>query len=221
MSQVRLVPEVERLLRSARPRRLPTQARSRARVQRLLDAADEIIGSQGFDALTIPLLAARASVPVGSVYQFFPDKTALIEAVAERYLLLFADEMQHIIDEAVQLDWDAAVDVVVEHFATMYRRYPTYCELWLHGHLTDELRQRDKRSNDEQASMLAAALARRPEWGAPSPNLDRDARIAVEAADALLRYAFRLDPNGDQATIDQVKRLVSVYLLSGSPARGA
>ena len=57
-----------------RHRRVPSQARSRERVQRLLDTADALIGADGFGALTIPLLASSAHVPVGSIYQFFPDK---------------------------------------------------------------------------------------------------------------------------------------------------
>jgi DNA-binding transcriptional regulator YbjK len=52
---------------TVRRRRLPSQARSRERVQRLLDTADSLIGADGFGALTIPLLANTAHMPVGSI----------------------------------------------------------------------------------------------------------------------------------------------------------
>jgi AcrR family transcriptional regulator len=64
----------------------PQQARSAARVELLLDVAEEVFEEVGFDAATTNLVAARAGVPVGTLYRWFPDKTALAEALADRYL---------------------------------------------------------------------------------------------------------------------------------------
>jgi AcrR family transcriptional regulator len=64
----------------------PRQARSAARVEHLLDVAEEVFEEVGFDAATTNLVAARADVPVGTLYRWFPDKAALAEALADRYL---------------------------------------------------------------------------------------------------------------------------------------
>lgn len=67
-------------------RNLPRQARSAARVELLLDVAEEVFEEVGYDAATTNLVAQRAGVPVGTLYRWFPDKAALAEALTDRYL---------------------------------------------------------------------------------------------------------------------------------------
>ena len=66
-------------------RKLPTQARSRARVEAILRAAGALLGEVGYDAVTTNLIAERAGVPVGSIYQFFETKDDIIAALVERF----------------------------------------------------------------------------------------------------------------------------------------
>jgi AcrR family transcriptional regulator len=72
------------------PRRIPRQTRGVQRVATITDAAEEIFAEVGYAAATTNLIAARAGVPIGSLYQFFPSKAALLHAVAERYLAGFS-----------------------------------------------------------------------------------------------------------------------------------
>jgi AcrR family transcriptional regulator len=218
MSQLQVPNELADLSATVRHRRLPSQARSRERVQRLLDTADALIGGDGFGALTIPLLASSAHVPVGSIYQFFPDKSAIVDAVAARYMQLFLDELEQLSERIVKLRWDAAVDAVIEHFAGMYRAHPTFCQLWLNGHLSPGARERDRRNNDDLAAVLASALKQRPEFR-HARRLSLACRVAVEVADGLLRYAFTLNASGDQATLNELKRMLSAYLLQFAAQR--
>jgi AcrR family transcriptional regulator len=212
MSQVQLPAELAQLSATVRHRRLPSQARSRQRVQRLLDTADALIGAQGFGALTIPVLASSAHVPVGSIYQFFPDKSAIVDAVAARYMQMFLVELEQLSERIVKLRWEAAVETVIEHFAGMYRAHSTFRELWLNGHLlTPGARERDQHNNDDLAVVLTTALKQRPEFR-HSRRLSLACRVAVEVADGLLRYAFTLTPVGDQPTLNELKRNLSTYL---------
>src|SRR5438132_10014483 len=66
-------------------RKLPTQARSRARVEAILKAAGSLLGEVGYDGVTTNLIAERAGVPVGSIYQFFETKDDIIAALVERF----------------------------------------------------------------------------------------------------------------------------------------
>ena len=81
-------------------RNKPRQARSAARVELLLDVAAEVFEEVGYDATTTNLVAARAQVPVGTLYRWFPDKAALAEALTDRYLDhlvgLYADLLQSV-----------------------------------------------------------------------------------------------------------------------------
>jgi AcrR family transcriptional regulator len=79
------------------PRKVPTQARSRARVADILKTAGALLGEVGYDALSTNLIAERASVPVGSIYQFFDGKddivAALVEQFQERILRLASEQL--------------------------------------------------------------------------------------------------------------------------------
>lgn len=70
---------------SINPRKLPRQARSRALVDAILDAAARILAQQEREALNTNLVAEKAGVSIGSLYQYFPNRDAIIAAVAERH----------------------------------------------------------------------------------------------------------------------------------------
>ena len=67
-----------------RPRREPQQVRSRETVERLLDAAREVLLRRGWDGATTNHIAAAAGVGPGSFYQYFADKEAILSRVVDR-----------------------------------------------------------------------------------------------------------------------------------------
>jgi AcrR family transcriptional regulator len=76
-------------------RKLPSQARSRARVAGILKAAGELLGEVGYDGFSTNLVAQRAGVPVGSIYQFFEAKDDIVAALVEQ----FQDRIRRLADE--------------------------------------------------------------------------------------------------------------------------
>lgn len=64
----------------------PKQKRGEQRVSAILDAASEVIAEVGYEAATIVNIAARAKTSVGSLYQFFSNKQAILNALVERYV---------------------------------------------------------------------------------------------------------------------------------------
>jgi AcrR family transcriptional regulator len=83
-----------------RVRREPQQARSRARVAQILASADAILSVEGFEALTVRRIAQEAGVPVGSIYQFFPDKAAVVDALAHGYIGEFDAAIAGLVESA-------------------------------------------------------------------------------------------------------------------------
>jgi len=69
---------------SAVRRRTPSQARSRERVGKVLDAASRIVVADGVEALTTRSIAAAAGIPAASLYQYFSDRDAILLALVER-----------------------------------------------------------------------------------------------------------------------------------------
>ena len=78
------------------PRKTPRQERSRETVAAILDAAAQVFEAQGYDAGTTDRIAERAGVSVGTLYQYFPSKDAVLVRLAARHLdqaTAFLDEL--------------------------------------------------------------------------------------------------------------------------------
>jgi len=68
------------------------QERSRKSLERLLEAAEEVLKAHGLDGATVPRIAARAGLSPGAIYRRFPDKDALMRAVVVRYHTRIAEK---------------------------------------------------------------------------------------------------------------------------------
>jgi AcrR family transcriptional regulator len=207
-------------------RREPRQARSRARLAQILAAADEILAAEGVEALTVRRIAERAGVPVGSLYQFFPDKGSVVDAVARAYIAEFDAAVEALVSSADDGDageagvWSDPVGRIVDEFAALYRSHPGYVALWSGRHLSQELARADEANNQLIAAGVQRVLAARA-GVTDGPALDLAVRVAVRAADALLQYAFAVSPTGDEAVLGELKKLLRLYLAAQSPAQGA
>src|SRR5262245_29849570 len=119
-----------RMAEDARPlteRRRPVQERSRRRYDAILDAASATFAETAFESATMEGIAERASTSIGSVYQFFPNKLALFEAVAERCLERSREAFDRLFG-AVTDETPVAVliDGAVDAFAALYDGDPAF-----------------------------------------------------------------------------------------------
>lgn len=69
-----------------RPRKTPVQARSAVTVDAILDAAIQVLIACGKERLTTTLVARRAGVSIGTLYQYFPNKSATLQACLRRHM---------------------------------------------------------------------------------------------------------------------------------------
>jgi AcrR family transcriptional regulator len=203
-----------------RVRREPRQARSRARVAQILAAADAILSVEGFEALTVRRIAQEAGVPVGSIYQFFPDKAAVVDALAHGYIGEFDAAIAALVasassgasaDGAAMADWSDPVGRLVDEFAELYRSRPGYVALWSGRHLSPELARADEANNLAIAAGVRRILVARGIL-ADGPELERNAQVAVRIADALLQFAFSSAAGGDAGVLQELKTLLRLYL---------
>ena len=80
-----------------KPRKSPVQARSSASVEAILDATLQVLLKVGKERLTTTRVAMRAGVSVGTLYQYFPNKSALLQAALRRHLEHMRDAMREVI----------------------------------------------------------------------------------------------------------------------------
>jgi AcrR family transcriptional regulator len=81
------------------PRKSPVQARSAASVDAILEATIQVLLSVGKERLTTTRVALRAGVSVGTLYQYFPNKSALLQAALSRHLNEVADAVERVCRE--------------------------------------------------------------------------------------------------------------------------
>ncbi|MDT5024375.1 MAG: hypothetical protein QOE61_801 [Micromonosporaceae bacterium] len=192
-------------------RRVPVQGRSLARVNRMLDACAELVDEVGYDGLTTTLLAERAGVAIGSVYQFFPDKRAIVQQLTLRNVDTYVERLTGRIADGDLANWWDAVDAAIDEYIDMHRTVPGFRTLHF-GDVVDRHLLDDERDND---TVIAEQLVRVLVSGfglADEPNLSFSLTIAVEIADSLIKLAFRLRPDGDEAVLVEAKDIIRDYL---------
>src|SRR5471032_70955 len=103
-------------------RKRPQQARSRATIDAILDAAAHILGERGWAGLTTNAVAEAAGASIGSLYQYFPDKLALIDAVRRRHF----DDVLEVLRAAANLETPRATRIaaLVDGMIAMHSRHP-------------------------------------------------------------------------------------------------
>lgn len=190
-------------------RRRPAQRRSQERVDRILDAARDLLADGGYEALTMKDLAARADVAIGTVYQFFSGKQQVVATLGERYLDAAGTVVEGVRSRRFR-SWERALDAVFDAYVAFYREEPAFRALWVDQHLDASLRDADAVMNARIAQ--AARSIVEPLLPGRLPDAERSFRIAIEVGDHLLDVAFRTDPDGDPATIAAARRLIRLHL---------
>ena len=196
-------------------RRKPVQQRSAQRVEKMLEACAQLIDEVGYDGLTTTLIAERAGVAVGSLYQFFPDKRAVVQELTLRNLDRFVRTVSARFEQLELEHWWDAVDAVFDVYLTMHREVPAFSRLHFGDVVDLRLLDPSKDNNAVIAEKLTALIAE--EFGLDPTELTLPLSVAVEAADAVLHLAFRRDPAGDATLVAEAKELVRGYLSNRLP----
>lgn len=192
-----------------RLRRVPQQERSRAKLQRVLDAADRLLAEEGAAALTTTRVAGEAGIAVGSLYAYLPDKEAIVEALALHYWAEFQRRVDAVAEAHEPLADPATA--LIGAVADGFRARPGFRALWFGGLRTEHIREVTRPGRIG----FAASVERMLETSHPdSDRGDRAvvARMVVLTADGLLREAFRVDPAGDAALLAEGCRMLTTYV---------
>jgi AcrR family transcriptional regulator len=201
-------------------RRRPMQRRSAERYERILTVCAELLDEVGFAGLTTTAVAKRAEVPIGTVYQFFADKSALVHALAARNLQNYLDRLARRYAETPPGSVADVVDIAIDEFVDMRRTLPGFGVLdFGAGSKWSETDPRDLYVLDDSVENNMA-VAHRLRTLTPFLALSKTGeeqvelalQVTLEAADAVLQLAFRRDPDGDAALIEECKRLLVAYL---------
>lgn len=191
-------------------RRAPVQRRSAERLTRILDACADLLDEVGYDALSTRAVALRAGVPIGSVYRFFGNKRAMVDALAERNLERYTERVADRLTEAQgEGGWRTAMDAMLDEYLDMKRTAPGFSLVDFGNQIPVGARHAEPnhRVADRLTELLSAYLGREPDEA-----LRRTLLIAVETADTLVHLAFRVSAEGDEKIIAEMRELLRAYL---------
>lgn len=196
------------------PRRRPRQARSRDRVDAILQAARELIGKHGNDAVSMREIASRASVPIASVYDYFPDKNGILRALMVRYLSDIQMQLVEILAPVDSLpELTSAIDRMVDALVAIFRKERELPTIWGAVQANTTLRQLDV----EDGRRIAQFLGERFMQVIPNadPESVRDACLyAVSTVSTTVRMAVYTNPRDGERLIREFKTLMQLRLQS-------
>jgi len=188
-------------------RRQPTQARSRERVNRILDAAEALFASQGYAGTTTNAIASQAGVPIGSLYQFFPDKAAILLALALRYTETLRRELTAADESAAALPLTEYVNQLIDNTERFFCDHPSYRAIFMEVQGTvRELEAIEEAIDAHLIRDLAASLTRQLPQLAPE-DYDAIAFVLVKTIGTLLWLSLGQPQSFRQRLKAETKRL--------------
>lgn len=176
----------------------------------MLEACAALIDELGYDGVTTTLIAERAEVAVGSLYQFFPDKRAVVQALTQRNLEHFMTEIGKRLDETQLEHWWDGADIAFDIYVQMFREVPGFSRIRF-GDVVDLRLIADERDNN---TVIADGLAEliSSKFGLPLDQLQLPIAVAIEIADGILSLAFRRTVFPPDTVIAEAKTVVRGYL---------
>ncbi|MFG2328143.1 TetR/AcrR family transcriptional regulator [Streptomyces sp. NPDC048604] len=179
-----------------------------ARVKAILDAADEILAESGYEAATLKAIGERAGIPTPSVYHYFKDRYQVDAAIITRHSDALLGVLDGIDGEAFGSVSDV-VGLVFDPIVEYFRAHPSCVQLWFSGR-HEALSAQFQKFDDQVAERLWRLGIGRGLLRVDTPLLVM--RLAFEAGGRLFDVAFQQDPNGDERTMTEAKRMVTAYL---------
>jgi AcrR family transcriptional regulator len=196
------------------PRRRPRQQRAQATLEAILEAAAGLIARDGYPGLTTNKVAERAGVSIGSLYQYFPNKEAILVALLERHMSAIAPVIEESMRELAdpKVPFPDAVRRLLLRLLDRHRDHPR-----LQRALTEEvphprhIRALQRQRDQEYTTRAAEIMRSRPDVHVR--HVDAAAHVLVQTISALSRWLAHEPPDDvdRQACLEEVVRLLTAF----------
>ncbi|MGG4774390.1 TetR/AcrR family transcriptional regulator [Paenalcaligenes sp. Me52] len=197
------------------PRKSPRQARSKALVTAILDATAQVLVERGYAGTSTNLIAARAGVSIGSVYQYFPNKDSLIAALRERHATDLYDTLESVLSSRNPQTLDEKLAAIVHGWMIAHQLEPD-----LHRVVEQEFPFFERANHDELpiyrsiVERVRQLLEEHREHLLPD-DLDLATWMVLQTIESLIHAATTttpLPPHAPAAIEQQIVNLLARYL---------
>lgn len=198
-------------LAGLQPRRSPRQDRAKQTVERILDATAELLDQEGAENLTTDRVAERCGINIATLYHYFPNKQALLHALAQQ----FAEQQQGLLDAIYgrrdEIGWRETVDRVVDAAIEFNRvvKGAVAVSRAMQSHAA--LRLIDYERDSSQSKFVATLLAELGIKGS-SRELQLRALVLLQTAGSAMDKALMWYPEDADAAMREVKLMMKQYI---------
>lgn len=194
-------------------RRQPKQQRSKERVESILDAAAAVFDRVGYDAATTHLIAIEAGTAIGSLYQFFPDKAAIFNAMELRHWeRVRAMWTQTDVAAIAQLPLRQMIHVLVAGVSELFEQ-PVSRVVFIQFFVARQIFQSIDESMTQEAINFMASILHQCQPQLPEAKLQRLAEVCVTTSNALILSVLRNpDVSYQQSMTQEIEDLIVAYL---------
>jgi AcrR family transcriptional regulator len=183
-------------------------------VDHILSTAASLLEEVGVDAFNTNLLAERADIRVRSIYRYFPNKQAIIVALAERNASLeerFISQVSELRDP--EADWRRAVEKVLDVYMSSVETVPAFAAIRLGIQATPELREIERRADSRYARAFAQALTRRG-LELSDRRMWALTHMVVRASTAVIDQSLTVGRTRRKDLIEELKEMMIGYLAN-------
>lgn len=200
-------------------RRNPTQQRSRERQERILAVATQLIATKGSDQLKMSEIAERSEISIGSLYQYFPDKSSVIRTLAERYNV----ESRRCIEEVLGAVEDAqglraAYSELLDQYYEIVFATPAMRDIWSGMQADKQLMALELQESRIAGGLLADAMLR-VYPGSDAQQVRESAFLIWHLGEATMRLAISCAPAEGRGLVEAFKRMSLREIMA--PAAGS
>ena len=197
------------------PRRRPRQARAQATVDAIIKATARVLVEEGYDRASTNRIAQAAGVSIGSLYQYFPSKEALVSALVESHQQRMRDALGRSLAEEPPAGLADRAQLLVRGMIAAYRTDPQ-----LHHVLCQEVPKVGELQKVYGFEQHLADVCRRHlfpagEW-TRMIDIDRAVFLLVNAVPSVVRAAIQADPQaqGDTRLAEELTDMMVRYLAN-------
>ena len=200
-------------------RRRPQQPRGQRRIETILDAAERVFAAMGYEATSTNQIAAEAHTSIGSVYQFFPNKEAILRALVARS----QEQMRQVLDEVFasdpqdELSPDELLDRLLDPLVALYARGYRMLALFVTLPRVGDGAQAGEPLVEEIIWRLDARLTRRMP-GLSADRRELSVRMIVETVRALMPLMTTAEGQVRPEAVAELKRMLRAYIAAGISA---
>lgn len=193
-------------------RRLPKQQRGQERVERILNAAAKVFAEVGYEAATTHMIARSAKTAIGSLYQFFPDKLAIFQALEEQHMeRVQAINAKLLTPETASLPLEQIIQQIVETFAA-YFEHPAPRVVYIQYFTAPEMFSYINESFTQKIIREFAKLLRLRNPDLSPAKSELLAEVCIQSYNSLLLIALRSERTHRIQLYNELQALLVNYL---------